>query len=407
MIYVSVAYRLNLFGFLYMNDTSASGNMGLLDQNMALQWIYNNIEFFGGDKERITLFGQSAGAKSVGLHLVSGLSSGFFKNAILNSGSPVADFVITKQNSSIERNTQFLNFIGCKGNTNEMILCAQNFAAKDLYDKSTEFKHNISSFIFGPDPPFSPVVDNFFIEDEPTVLLQTGRFKKCSIITGTNLNEGNAFLLAAFPKEYNTPTAPNFDYPTFTQILSTYFHFYPKYPILSSEFIRQSLLYRYTNWTNPFNYDSILRNLDGAVGDFNYACPCTALCDYYALNGLKVYRYFNTHQNPLSFVYKWMGVVHGDELAFVYGEPLHSNKFKPNEVTFSKKLLVFWSNFIKYDNPNGNGGLDEIWPEYTLTNSPNDNFQRAYLTLDADQNYVGFSLKADYCAFWNNFLPKL
>ena len=80
---MSVAYRLSLFGFLYMNDTNAPGNMGLLDQNMALQWVYNNIEFFGGDKKRITLFGQSAGAKSVGLHLVSGLSSGFFNNAIL------------------------------------------------------------------------------------------------------------------------------------------------------------------------------------------------------------------------------------------------------------------------------------------------------------------------------------
>ena len=102
-----------------------------------------------------------------------------------------------------------------------------------------------------------------------------------------------------------------------------------------------------------------------------------------------------------------MGVEHGEELSFVYGELLHSNKFKPNEVTFSKKLLDYWSNFIKYDNPNGNLRSGEIWPKYTVNNSPNDNFQRAYLTLDADQNYVGFSLKADYCAFWNNLLPKL
>ena len=155
---MSVAYRLSLFGFLYMNNVNAPGNMGLLDQAMALQWIYNNIEFFGGDKERITLFGQSAGAKSVGLHLVSNLSGNYFRNAILDSGSPVAAFVVTKQNESISRNTKFLNFIGCNsGSVNDMISCAQKLPPLVLHDKAAEFKKNISSFIFGPDPPFSPV----------------------------------------------------------------------------------------------------------------------------------------------------------------------------------------------------------------------------------------------------------
>lgn len=381
--------------------------MGLLDQMMALQWIYNNIEFFGGDKERITLFGQSAGAKSVGLHLLSRLSSDYYRNAILDSGSPVAVFVVTKQNNSIDRNTRFLNFIGCKGSVEQMILCAQSFSPKDLLVKTAEFNRNISSFIFGPDPPFSPVVDGFFLEDEPAVLLQTGRFKKCSIITGTNLNEGNAFLKSAFPKEYDTPIAPKFDYPTFVQILTSYFHYYPKYPTLTSESIKQTLLYRYTNWTNSINYDSLLSNLDGAVGDFNYACPCTALCDYYALNGLNVYRFFNTHQNSLHAHYKWLGVEHGEELSFVYGEPLYSNKFMANEVSFSKKLLDYWSNFVKFDDPNGHGGLGEYWPKYNVTNSPVVGAQRAFLTFDADQNYVGYSLKADYCAFWNSLLPTL
>jgi carboxylesterase type B len=254
------------------------------------------------------------------------------------------------------------------------------------------------------------VVDGFYLEDEPGVLLKTGRFKKCSIITGTNLNEGNAFLKSSFPNDYNTPVAPRFNRIKFEQLLTSYFHYYPKYPTLASSSIQQIILYRYTNWTNPFNFDSILANLDSAVGDFNYACPCTALCDYYASLSLNVFRFFNTHLNSIGGHYKWLGVMHGEELPFVFGEPLTSTKFKTEEIDFSKILLAYWSNFMRYDDPNGGEGggkLGAFWPKYNVTNSPDDNFQRAYLTLDASRNFVNYSLKADYCALWNNLVPNL
>ena len=69
MIVVSINYRLGPLGFLCLDTDEGAGNMGMLDQVMALEWVHQNIHLFGGDKDRITIFGESAGAASIG-HLV-------------------------------------------------------------------------------------------------------------------------------------------------------------------------------------------------------------------------------------------------------------------------------------------------------------------------------------------------
>ena len=74
VIIVSMQYRVASLGFLYFGTEDVPGNAGLFDQVMALQWVRDNIAAFGGNPENVTLFGESAGAVSVSMHLLSSLS---------------------------------------------------------------------------------------------------------------------------------------------------------------------------------------------------------------------------------------------------------------------------------------------------------------------------------------------
>ena len=90
IVVVSINYRLGLFGFLSLGTQDIPGNMGLLDQVMALKWIQKNIKNFGGDPNKVTIAGESAGSYSVLYHMLSPLSAGLFHRAIAQSGAPLS-----------------------------------------------------------------------------------------------------------------------------------------------------------------------------------------------------------------------------------------------------------------------------------------------------------------------------
>jgi len=92
-IFINFNYRLNTLGFLALeteNEDGIHGNFGMYDQNAVLKWVYENIEAFGGDKEQITLMGQSAGGQSVFVHSAWEESSKYFSKMIVDSGPIVS-----------------------------------------------------------------------------------------------------------------------------------------------------------------------------------------------------------------------------------------------------------------------------------------------------------------------------
>ncbi|CAG7829375.1 unnamed protein product, partial [Allacma fusca] len=86
VVYVNPNYRLGVLGFLNTGDTAARGNMGLKDQVLALRWVKDNIQSFGGDPNNITIFGESAGGASVHYLTLSPSTKGLFNKAIIQSG---------------------------------------------------------------------------------------------------------------------------------------------------------------------------------------------------------------------------------------------------------------------------------------------------------------------------------
>ena len=89
VIVVTINYRLGPFGFLHLSsiDDSYSSNLGLLDQIAALEWVKDNIAFFGGDRHHITVFGESAGSMSIASLLAMPKAKGLFQQAIMESGA--------------------------------------------------------------------------------------------------------------------------------------------------------------------------------------------------------------------------------------------------------------------------------------------------------------------------------
>lgn len=100
IVLVTINYRLGPFGFLSLNTTEYSGNMGLKDQLLALKWVNDNIHHFGGDKTKTTLFGHSAGATSVNYHILSPASRNLFQRAIIESGSVLNPWSLNSCNHS-------------------------------------------------------------------------------------------------------------------------------------------------------------------------------------------------------------------------------------------------------------------------------------------------------------------
>jgi para-nitrobenzyl esterase len=200
-IVVAPNYRLGPLGFLVHSALAAedpahpvSGNYGLLDQRAALQWVRDNIAGFGGDPNNITLAGTSAGADSVGLHLVSPGSGGLFHRAIIESGTPTIRW--PSHAESTAQGDDFATALGCV----DPALVATCLRSKTRDQILLALPQTLQQPVSPPGRVhWNPVIDGLEIPDQPRLLLQMGQFHQVPTIVGFTRDEGAGFIPRTFP----------------------------------------------------------------------------------------------------------------------------------------------------------------------------------------------------------------
>lgn len=344
VIVVSMNYRLGALGFLVMNTPEARGNAGLLDQRMALEWVQRNIENFGGSPHNVTLFGESAGAASVGLHLVSSLSRGLFNRAILQSGAPQASWVTYTPSEGHSRSRRLASTLGCDGNLSdaEVVQCLRLVNAHVFFQNEFSVVKGIVQF------PFLPVIDGFFLTESPSEYLRRGRFKKTPLLLGSNANEGTWFLVYEDTENFSIHENKQISDEMTGHLIGSLFYYHPQYPTPLNKFGKEAIMFEYTDWARPKDPWSRRDHIAQAVGDLHFVCPVNDLADHYAQNGQRVYNYWFEHRYSLNPWPAWMGTLHGDEIFFVFGKPLDpALGFTDEEKQLSRKIMRYWTNFAK------------------------------------------------------------
>lgn len=181
VVVVTLNYRLGVFGFLHLNELNehypTSGNNGILDQIAAIEWVKENIHHFGGDPERITVFGESAGAMSIGAMLGIPKARGLFQQVILQSGA--AHHTISSKKGT-EVTKQFLNLLNIDEDNIDKL---QQLSMDDLLQAQSQL----------PMMSLVPVVDGKVIPEHPLTAITKGSTKNLKMIIGTNKDEYNLF----------------------------------------------------------------------------------------------------------------------------------------------------------------------------------------------------------------------
>ncbi len=344
LIVVSIGYRVGSMGFLYLGHPSAPGNAGLFDQLMALEWVQQNIKSFGGDPNNVTLFGESAGAVSVSLHLLSPLSRDKFQRAILQSGSANMPWASVTPDEGLRRSEHFAKeWIGCAadGTMQELSDCLRMASPATIVENEW-VTDGIIQF------PWVPVVDGAFLVEHPVESLRRRNFKKCPILLGSNHNEGSFWII------YELAEILGLDYHSMTEeqyeaSMDELFYFYPQHPHINTEFGLSAIKFHYANHLESKNDLKNIHSVDHAIGDSHFLCHVNKFAEIYASAGENVYYYYFTQRYSSNPWPSWMGVLHGDEIIFTFGDALKKGylNYTKGEKALSIKIMQYWTNFAK------------------------------------------------------------
>ncbi|XP_046331815.2 acetylcholinesterase-like isoform X2 [Haliotis rufescens] len=390
VIVVSMNYRLGPLGFSYLGPDTIPGNMGLMDQRLALQWVKDNIANFGGDPTRVTIFGESAGGVSVGHHLVSPLSRDMFDRAIMQSGTHISPWAYAKAKTAKRKMKRFAGLLECPSSSNDADIydCLKTADAQTMAD--------VQLGLFDEGLAFVPVVDGYFLPDDPKTLMSSGSIKQTGVLHGFTKDETTLFMPAMLRQLRNITTLPE------TLILTR-----PEYDNLLSfepgtgERIQEPLQLFYESRKAPLkdiDYFDVVSNFGS---DKTIKCPHLEFDRLYSPDN-PTYVYSFNHRLSVSPYPQWIGATHWYDVEFVFGLCLgKSMGCTQEEVELSKTIMTYWTNFAKSGDPNAPVPVKVDWPA-------SDNTDLTYMALDVGNNLTaGHGVVHHECVFINRILPMI
>lgn len=375
VIVVTINYRLGALGFLADAALTAelrdhiSGNYGIEDQQFALEWVRRSIIFFGGDPDRVTLFGEFAGGLSTFANLVSPTAKGLFQRAIVESGSLLNVPTLAQTEAA---GAKFDAIVGCSG-ANDTTTCLRALSVAQI------LANQAATFVgLGP----SPNVDGKVLTQSIGAALADGQFNRMPLMNGTNHDEWRLFValndvfagIIPNPTNYAAVIAGTLGIPV--AATGPIVALYPPGPsVLTTELAL------------------------GALGtDAIFACPAH-FADELASQFVPTFAYeFNDTNAPQNFLPSAgfpYGASHASEIQYLFdirsipGTPA----FTADQQKLAAQMVKYWTEFAEAGNPNEFGTPN--WPKFST--AADDMQSLVPPTPVTEFNFA----TAHNCAFWD------
>ena len=337
VVLVTINYRLGPLGYLSHpllaaeSERKASGNYGILDQIAALQWVQRNIPRFGGNPERVTIFGESAGSWSVHHLVASPLAKGLFHGAVGQSGGGFGAFGAAYPKAQTEADgVQFVKAL--LGDT-EPTLAA-------MRAKSGE---EVLAVPRAPGSRLSPTIDGWVFPDSIRQIFADGRQNPVPVMVGSTADEGASLGAggagAVSPNAFRAGARK-----TFGRLANTFLSTYP-----------------------ATNADEAMKSQVAAFTDQHFGWEMRTWARMTAARGIPAYAYFFSRVAPGPDAAR-LGAFHAGEIIYVFDNlgkspfPYANRAYDDTDRQLSKQMASYWVNFAKTGNPNGDGLPP--WPAY-------------------------------------------
>ncbi len=332
IIAITVNYRLGVFGFMAHPGLTAeskhhsSGNYGLMDQHAALEWVQKNIAAFGGDPNKVTIGGESAGSFSVSAQMASPLSKGLFAGAIGESGSILAVKSTTPLKNAEDNGVKFMTSIGAASLEDMRKIPADKLLEATARPEGSHF---------------NTTVDGYFLPEAPAKIYADGKQMHVPLLAGWNSTESDPSSILSRKAE---ATVENYQ----TGVKTLYGD-------------QADQVLKYYPATNP--QEVITAATDLASDRFIVFGTWKWIYAQAKTGGKPVYRYIFDHPRPPEvgstkpLPAGKQGAKHSWEIEYALGN-LATNKvyaWTPDDYKISETMVGYFSNFIKTGDPNGAG----------------------------------------------------